>query len=119
MKSKLVMALTIILLWSGFVQAAPPEIEHLNQLPNAGQLYLDYCAVGHHICVTVKAICYGQCCDQSQADDMGYGCSGDIDGIVPPGFHYAGWSCQIFDTGQTFKGLASQSYDHSKCNNPR
>ena len=99
--------------------AAPPEIEALNSLPNAAQLYLDYCLIGHHACVTVKAICYGQCGSQGTADAMGYGCSGDIEGFVPPGFHYAGWSAESYDGQRVSHGQATPGYDHAECHNPR
>ena len=108
-----------LLISAGTALAAPPEIEAMNNLPNAGQLYIDYCAIGHHGCVTVEAICYGQCCKQGEADSMGYGCSGDIRGIVPPGLHYAGWSCKTFDKGKVTSGEATKNYDHSECHNPR
>lgn len=98
---------------------APPQILAMDDLPNAGQLYLNYCVAGDHRCVGIKAICYGQCCDQATADQMGYGCSGNIEGHVPHGYHYAGWSCRTFDKGKQYNGLATKGYDKTGCHNPR
>lgn len=75
---------------------APPEILRMDNLPNAGELLLKFCALGSHFCVERSTSCHGQCCDQGMADAEGYGCSGDVYGIVPPGFHYAGWRCQMY-----------------------
>ena len=99
---------------------APPQILDMQNLPNAGQLYLDYCGIGNpKPCVRVKAICYGQCCSQYDADDMGYGCSGDVERRVPRGYRYTGWSCTIFDSGKKITGKADPNYPTKGCHNPR
>lgn len=97
----------------------PREVQAMNDLPNAGQLYLDYCFLGKSPCVTVKAICYGQCCSKSTADEMGYGCSGDVDGYIPPMFRYAKWSCEQFDGKKKTSGIADPKYSTNGCHNPR
>ncbi len=99
--------------------AAPPEIEAMNSFHGAAALYIDYCLVGRHVCVTVRAICYGDCGNQSEADAMGYGCSGDIAGAVPAGYHYAGWPAKRYDNGAVITGVPAPGYDHSNCHNPR
>ena len=76
--------------------SAPADILELDTLPGAGELFLDYCLVGRHVCVTVSTSCHGQCCQQPEADDIGYGCSGDVYGVIPPIFHYAGWTCKPY-----------------------
>lgn len=75
---------------------APNEILQMDTLPNAGELFVDYCLIGHHACVSLSTSCHGQCCDQSEADEIGYGCSGDVYGSIPPTHHYAGWSCKMY-----------------------
>ena len=96
-------------------QYAPPPIQAMNNLPNAAQLNLVYCSPGNLVCVTRKAICYGQCGDQGTADDMGYGCSGDIEGTVPYGFHYARWFAVAYDTGRKVGGFATKGYNTKGC----
>ena len=102
---------------------APPEVVNMNTLPNAGQLFIQYCLVGRSICVTRKAICYGQCCDQYEADSIGYACSGDIEGVVPWGFKYASWTCQPFNPSDKppggAKGKAGRKDPCPKEKNPR
>lgn len=107
-----------ILITSTYAQA-PQQVLQMNDLSNAGQLYLDYCAFGQSICITVKAICYGQCVDQSTADEMGYGCSGDVEGVIPYGFHYARWHGLIFGTKKKFSGKANKDYPRENCHNTR
>lgn len=108
---KLTFALLALSLFTLAARAqAPPEVQAMNSLPNAGELYLLYCGSGDH-CVNLKAICYGQCCDQDVADEMGYGCFGDVEGRAPRGSHYAGWSCKDFDTGRTSRGKSTRDYD--------
>lgn len=98
---------------------APREVLAMNELPNAGQLYLDYCFIGKGPCVTVKAICYGQCCAQDVADEMGYGCSGDVQGYIPHKFRYSAWSCTKFASNKKITGLADPKYPTKGCHNPR
>jgi hypothetical protein len=88
----------IALLFGTFAAAqAPPQIQQLNDLPNAGALFIRYCSPAGKACVTRRAICYGQCCDPFEADDMGYVCYGDIEGSVPRGYKYVGWFCQMYN----------------------
>jgi hypothetical protein len=103
---------------AGYSQA-PAPIEAMNDLPNAAQLMLVYCSQDGKTCVTRRAICYGQCGDQYTADDMGYGCSGDIEGTVPPRFHYARWFAVDYATGKRYGGVATKGYDTRNCHNPR
>lgn len=77
---------------------APSEILSMDALPNAGELKLYFCAVGSHLCIERSTSCHGQCCNARVADSEGYGCSGNVYGIIPPGFHYAGWRCQMYGT---------------------
>lgn len=119
MKVKIIYATALAALLTHAAFAAPPQIEAMNNLYHAAKLYIDYCLVGHHGCITVEAICYGQCGNQVTADSMGYGCSGDIRGYIPPGFHYAGWSAKYYETGATISGDATLNFDHSYCHNPR
>ena len=98
---------------------APPEIADMNSLPNAAALSIVYCSHDGKACVTRRAICYGLCGDQSIADSMGYGCSGDLDGSVPPGFHYARWFAVAYDTKRLVGGYATKGYDTKNCHNPR
>lgn len=76
---------------------APPQILQMDSLPNAGALMLKFCAIGSHLCVERSTSCHGQCCSQVVADEEGYGCSGDVFGVIPPGYHYAGWRCQMYE----------------------
>jgi len=95
-----IIATTIIGISAAYAQdphsIAPPEILGMDRLPNAGQLLLRFCAIGSHLCVERSTSCHGQCCDQSMADSEGYGCSGNVYGLIPPGFHYAGWRCEMY-----------------------
>ena len=75
---------------------APPAILQMDNLPNAGELLIRYCMLGDHLCVERSTSCHGQCCDQSEADSLGYNCSGNVFGVIPPGSHYAGWRCQMY-----------------------
>lgn len=99
--------------------AVPPIIAQMDTLPGAGELKIDYCLVGHHGCVTVETSCHGSCCSQFEADEIGYGCSGDIYGVVPPLYHYAGWSCRTYDNGKMTMRDATPNYDRTNCHNPR
>lgn len=74
---------------------APDPILRMDTLPNAGQLLLRFCDAGDHHCVERETSYHGQCCDQVIADAEGYGCSGDVYGGKPPGFHYSGWRCKM------------------------
>jgi hypothetical protein len=75
---------------------APPEILQMDRLPNAGALLLRFCSIGNVDCVERSTSCHGQCCNQAVADAEGYGCSGDVYGGIPPGFHYSGWRCEMY-----------------------
>lgn len=101
--------------------AAPPQIEALNGLPNAGTLYVEYCSVDGGVCESHEAIAYGQVCDQAEADDMGYGCSGDIKGRVSPGMRYARWHCIPFDRPTYDMPLRGEAGPKpaGQCTNPR
>ena len=103
---------------SGWGQA-PPEIQALNDLPNAADLYLVYCSPFNIVCVTRRDICYGQCGNQESADATGYACVGDIEGDVPPGFHYARWFSIDYHSGKRIGGLATKGYDTKDCHNRR
>lgn len=116
---KQVMFAAILFIVSPLLGQVPPQVLAMNDLPNAGQLYLNYCLAGDKPCVTVRAICYGQCCAQYEADDMGYGCSGDVDGYIPPRYRYTGWSCRMFDSGRKLTGKADPKYSTKGCHNRR
>jgi hypothetical protein len=75
---------------------APPAILQMDSLPNAGELRVRYCLVGNHICTEHSTSCHGQCCSQYAADSIGYGCSGNVYGLISPLSHYAGWRCQMY-----------------------
>lgn len=100
---------------------APPAILQMDAQPNAGQLFVRYCLLG--ACVDRSTSCHGDCCWQGEADAIGYGCSGDVYGIIPPGFHYAGWSCKPYGTptyDMPLKGEAGPKPKHpEQCNNLR
>lgn len=70
---------------------APPMILQMDSLPNAGQIFIQYCLLW--VCVERSTSCHGQCCFQEEADALGYGCSGDVYGHIPAWSHYAGWRC--------------------------
>ena len=97
----------------------PVQVQAMNDLPNAAQLNLVYCSSGNKVCVTRRAICYGQCGTQDEADEMGYGCSGDVEGRVPAGFHYARWVAFDYETGKITGGLATKGYSTKGCMNRR
>jgi hypothetical protein len=110
----------MVLFTSMFINQVPANVQAMNELSNAAELYLVYCSPRNKACVTRRAICYGQCGDQSTADEMGYGCSGDIEGHVPNGFRYARWFSAAYATGKTIGGLATKNYrspDHLACTN--
>lgn len=113
---KLLAIAVVVLSGSAFGQA-PQPIQDMNNLPNAAELHLIYCAIGNKVCVDLLAICYGQCGNQSEADDMGYGCSGDLRGYVPYGFHYAKWYAVDYATRRRVSGLATQG--SKDCTNHR
>ncbi len=102
---------------------APPEILQMDTLPNAGELIVNYCLIGSHICSEYTTSCHGQCCSQEEADSIGYGCSGDVYGSIPAGYHYAGWRCELYGTPtQSFPvtGPAGPEPANIKqCTNPR
>ena len=95
--------LTMIAVAVSMEAQVPDEILKMNDLPNAGSLYLKYCVV-HGPCIYRHAIAFGQVCDQGTADSMGYACTGDIEGRVPSGYRYAGWKCQIFESSKLLTG---------------
>ena len=103
---------------------APPEILKLDSIPNAGRLLLRYCLAGDHVCVERSTSCHGQCCDQHEADDIGYACYGNVYGGVPPLYHYAGWRCSMYSTPTSdfpLEGLAGErpNYPNNQCKNSR
>jgi hypothetical protein len=105
---------------------APPEILNMDSLPNAGELFIRYCVSGFfggQSCVERSTSCHGQCCSQGEADDIGYGCSGDVYGDIPSGAHYAGWTCKMYSTPvSTFplEGKPGPEPSYIKeCRNPR
>lgn len=73
--------------------AQPAEVWQFHEKMGGGDLYLQFCLAGTYPCVERKAIAFGQVCDSSLAEIMGNRESGDIDGIVPPGFSYTGFRC--------------------------
>jgi len=75
---------------------APPAILQMDSLPNAGELLLRFCMLGNHLCTEHSTSCHGQCCEQGIADAEGYGCSGNVFGLIPPMSHYAGWRCKMY-----------------------
>jgi len=110
--------LVLVMVGTAFGQDAPPQILQMNNLPNAGVLFLEYCS-NMPACVYRQAIAFGQVCSQEVADDMGYACSGDIKGTVPKGFHYAGWKCTFLDKDSTVRGSAGKDPCVGKRRNPR
>ncbi len=99
---------------------APPAILQMDSLPNAGNLMLEFCLIGKHVCVERSTSCHGQCCNQSEADAIGYGCSGTVDGLVPPLFRYRGWHCQPYGTptyNMPLSGDAGLLPGHEMCGN--
>ncbi len=90
-------------------QQAPPQVEAMNDLPNAAELHLVYC-LKDKVCVQRRAICYGQCGDQENGDEMGYGCSGNIVGTVPSGYKYTSWFAIDYETGKRVSGRATKNY---------
>jgi hypothetical protein len=102
---------------------APSEILSMDSMPNAGELFVRYCMIGNHLCTVHSTSCHGQCCNQFEADDIGYGCSGDVFGLIPPGSHYAGWICKMYSTpvsATPLEGSAGPEPSNIKqCTNPR
>jgi hypothetical protein len=87
------MATIAWMITTGVAAAQPAEVLAMRNLPGGGDLFIGYCLAGEHLCVERKAFAYGQTCDSGLARDMGNGESGEVDGWVPPLFHYAGFRC--------------------------
>lgn len=102
-----------LLMFLALIQA-PPEIQALNDQPNAGALYIRYCS-SEGLCVARKAICYGTCCDQEEADEIGSGCFGDVVGSIPVGYRYTGWYCTKYHSNEWSRGKVSKNYNAKTC----
>lgn len=91
---------------------SPPAafMQQYQGMPNTGVLHLRYCLIGNHVCMGIVADAWGQVCDAGMARSMGHShefgwrgdIEGDIEGTVPPGYHYAGWWC-VLDNPQDAK----------------
>lgn len=120
MVTKGILAMSAALLLNiGMVGQVPTHFIDMNNLPNAAQLYLVYCLHTNKPCVTVKSLCWGQCGNQQSADEMGYGCFGDVEGTIPHGYHYAKWYAVDFQSGRKVGGSADKGFDTRECHNPR
>lgn len=75
----------------GDAPGGPPSGFFPPGMKNTGTRYNRYCLDGeHHVCVERRVLAWGQVCSSGSDKD-------NIQGVLPPGFHYVSWRCETSD----------------------